>query len=431
MGVRQKKIAVHDLRVGMFVSDLDRPWHQTPFPIQGFYIRTEDEIRALISYCRTVFVDVAERRSSAETEPTLRVFGLRKRDDGERSLKLPPVSIRHPRHYSIATPIQREVKQAKKIYADIQASLEKVCAQVASGGILDIASTEEAAEGMVRSVIRNPDALIWLSRVRQRDKYIYSHSLHTAIWALIFGRQLGFQPTVLKQLGVGALLCHIGKAKLPQRLMKSETELVSDDLKTYHSYAEVGAQLLEAAGVASFIVSIVRCHRERHNGTGFARGITGEKIPLLAKVAGLADYYETMIEPRENVTPLTSAQAVARLYDVRNKQFQEDLVERFIQAVGVYPTGTIVALSDNQVGVVLSHRPNRRLWPTVLVMTDQHRNPLKEGKVLDLAAYNEARKSNDSLQIAGCLPFGLSSLDPAAYGVTGRRSRWGWRQLVG
>ena len=52
MGVQQRKVAVHDLEVGMFVSDLDRPWHQTPFPIQGFYIRSEDDIRALKSHCR-------------------------------------------------------------------------------------------------------------------------------------------------------------------------------------------------------------------------------------------------------------------------------------------------------------------------------------------------------------------------------------------
>ena len=66
MGVQQKKVAVHDLEVGMFVSDLDRPWHQTPFPIQGFHIRSQDDIRALVSHCKWVLVDVAEASRLSE-----------------------------------------------------------------------------------------------------------------------------------------------------------------------------------------------------------------------------------------------------------------------------------------------------------------------------------------------------------------------------
>lgn len=430
MGVHQKKVAVHDLRVGMFVSDLDRPWHQTPFPIQGFYIRNEEEIRALISYCRTVYVDVPETRGALEDPAGSPTFSTGSRRSGEKDLQLPPVQIRNPRHYEASSPLPREVKQAEKMVAEVQEALHKVYANAAVGEPVDAAATEKAAESMVRSIIRNPDALIWLTRVRHRDEYTFSHSLNTAVWALVFGRALGLQPDVLKQLGTGALLCHIGKAKLPQRLLRSETELAAEELAAYRSYVETGAQMLEAAGMAPIVVSVVRYHRERHNGNGFPQGVMGTKIPLLAKLAGLADHYESMIEPREDVVPLSPAQAVARLYESRNRQFQEDLVERFIQAIGVYPTGTVVALSDNQVGVVLSHRPHRRLWPKVMVMTDQNRVPLKDGKIIDLAEHNEGKSTVDALQIAGCLPFGLPGLDPAAYGVSGSGTRWSWRQLV-
>lgn len=427
MGVQGKKIPVHDLRVGMFVSDLDRPWHETPFPIQGFYIRSQDEIRALISYCRAVFVDVSERRTPTEADTGVPAFGAKGRQDTEKSLKLPPVHIRNPHRYETGTSIQREIRHAEKVFADIQAALGKVYVQAAAGESLDLAIAQQAAESMVQSIIRNPDALIWLSRVRRRDQYTYRHSVNTAVWALVFGRQLGLQPDVLRQLGIGALLCQLGKAKLPRRMLKSETELTSDDLSIYRSYADIGAQMLETAGVTQGVVNIVRCHRERHNGTGFAQGITGEKIPLLAKMAGLAAHYESMIEPRADLRPLTPAQAVARLYDSRNIEFQEDLVEQFIQAVGVYPTGTFVALSDNQVGVVLTHRPDRRLWPKIMIVADQERNPLEQGRLIDLAEYNEGRTHQESLQIASSLPSGLAEVNPAFYDALETRS---WRQRL-
>lgn len=430
MGVHQKNIPVQELTIGMFVSDLDRPWHQTPFPIQGFYIRSEEEIRALTTYCKTVYVDVAEKQGAVGADTA--AFGQRNRRDIEKSLKLPPIQVRNPRQYEIVNPIQRELKPAEKVLGELQESLTKLYRQAKAGEQLTPKVVEKAAEGMVNSVLRNPDALLWLTRVRLRDEHTYSHSLNAAVWSLVFGRQLGLQPDVLKQLGTGALLSRIGKAELPDHVFKPETELTNEDLKVYRTYPETGARVLEAAGLPPAVVGVVRYHRERHNGNGFPRALTGEKIPLLAKVASLADHYQAMIEPRSDSVPLTPAQAVARLYEARNCEFQEDLVERFIQAVGVYPTGTVVTLSDDQVGVVLSHRPNRRLWPKIMLMTDRERKPLKVGKVIDMAEYNEGRSNAEALQIAGCLPHGLAGVDPAAYGVTGEApSRWSWRKLVG
>ncbi|MAL98391.1 HD-GYP domain-containing protein [Hydrocarboniclastica marina] len=430
MGVHQKKIPVQELTIGMFVSDLDRPWHQTPFPIQGFYVKTDDEIRALTSYCKAVYVDVAEKQSSAES--SLATFGARGRREAEKSLKLPPIQVRNPRQYEIVNPIQRELKPAEKVLTEVQESLAKLYGQARAGATLTPKVVEKAAEGMVNSILRNPDALLWLTRVRLRDEHTYTHSMNTAVWALVFGRQLGFQPDILRQLGAGALLSQVGKAQLPANLFKPETEMTSDELKLYRGYPETGARMLDAAGMPPAVVGLVRHHRERHNGNGFPQGLTGEKIPLLAKVASLADHYQALVEPRGDIAPLMPAQAVGRLYEARNSEFQEDLVERFIQAVGVYPTGTIVTLSDNRVGVVLSHRPNRRLWPKIMLMTDQERQPLKAGKVIDMAEYNEGRSNGEALQIAGCLPYDTAGVDPSEYGVSeSSPSRWNWRKLVG
>src|SRR5690606_21049258 len=181
---------VHELTIGMFVSDLDRPWHQTPFPIQGFYIRSDDEIRALTSYCKTVYVDVAEKHVSVEAVSA--PFGVKSRRESDKSLKLPPIQIRNPRQYEIATPLQREVKQAEKILADLQVCLGKLYAQARAGEPLDLNAANKTVDGMVHTILRNPDALLWITRVRMRDEHNYTHSLNTAVWALVFGRQLGF-----------------------------------------------------------------------------------------------------------------------------------------------------------------------------------------------------------------------------------------------
>ena len=96
MGVRQKKIAVHDLEIGMFVSDLDRPWHQTPFPIQGFHIRSQNDVRSLVTHCKWVIIDEAEVREAIDqSKPGKRIFRRpSKRSGHERdSVQLPPLNI--------------------------------------------------------------------------------------------------------------------------------------------------------------------------------------------------------------------------------------------------------------------------------------------------------------------------------------------------
>jgi len=432
MGVRQKKVAVHDLGVGMFVSDLDRPWHETPFPIQGFYIRSEDEIRALVSYCRHVYVDEAESRGKVSVETAdSPIFSRRSRRGGAQSLKLPPIHIRSPRQYEKSAPLKREVRQAEKALIEASRALSHVMDVLRAGEVPNLEAIRNVARGMTDSILRNPDALLWLTRVQHHDEYAYQHSINAAVWSLVFGRHLGLEPAVLERLGMGALLSQVGKILLPKRLLENESMLDADDFALYKTYVNGGVELLADQGLPEPVLNVVRYHRERHNGSGFPNGITGDRIPLLAKITGLVDHYEELIQPRPGRTPLSPAQAVAQLYESRNIEFQEDLVERFIQATGVYPTGTLVELNTSQVAVVLSHRPNRRLWPKVLVMTDGDGQPMKTGKIIDLANYNEGRSLQEALQIRGCMPFGSTDIDPRHYEVTGASSKWSWQHLVG
>lgn len=434
MGVCQKKIAVRDLEVGMFVSDLDRPWHQTPFPIQGFRIRSQDDIRALVSHCSWVSVDVAEARDSVELSRVVRpAFGAKggQRGGGREELHLPPLSIREPVKYQAATTLKREMKVSKHLLEDAGVALEQLYAAVTSQEARDLRPVAAVINKMVRSVIRQPDALLWLSRIRQHDNHVYRHALNTSVWALVCGRQLGLNEGLLNHLGLGCLLSQVGKTQLPEDLLSREGQLGPEEYALYRTYVDKGMEMLEFSGLSRAVLSIVQGHRERHNGSGFPEGIRGDRIPLLAKIAGLAEFFESLIGPRESsAEPMTPAKAVTLLYDMRNIEFQDDLVEGFIRAIGIYPTGSLVELTDGQRGIVISHSPERRLWPRVMLMTDRYQSPLKAAKVVDLAKYNESRAAAEILAIKECLVHGTEGLDPTGYDVTGAESRWSLGRLV-
>ena len=225
MGVQQKKVAVHDLEVGMFVSDLDRPWHQTPFPIQGFHIRSQDDIRALVSHCKWVLVDVAEARESKEVKGGSKpAFGTLqgKRRGGREQLQLPPLSIREPVTYETVTSLKKEMKTSKRLLDDMEGALDQLFETLRADGVPDLRPIAAITSKMVSSVVRQPDALLWLSRTRAHDSYLYRHALNTSVWALVCGRHLGLNEGLLNHLGLGCLLSQVGKTTLPAELLARE-----------------------------------------------------------------------------------------------------------------------------------------------------------------------------------------------------------------
>ncbi|MDX1589880.1 MAG: HD domain-containing phosphohydrolase, partial [Oleiphilaceae bacterium] len=270
----------------MFVSDLDRPWHETPFPIQGFVIRKQEQLDQLNRYCRTVYVDVAELRPQSKVEP---------RKPGTsvgNVLKLPAIQIRNPRNYTHSESLSEGIRHADHLLEDLSGSLTHIMDSLKAGKLPSFARVAQGVQQMCESIIRNPDALLWLSRVQHRDQYSYQHSLNATIWALVLGRQMGLEPDVLEHLGMGTLLCHIGKSRLPRALLVEESALSGEDLPRYQRYVTMGAKMLEQARMPKVVINIVQYHRERHNGRGFPQGVNGEQIPLLAKLAGLVDHYE-------------------------------------------------------------------------------------------------------------------------------------------
>ncbi len=395
MGIKQVKVMVSELTVGMFVSGLDRPWTQTPFPLQGFYIRDLDEIRELKVHCRHVYIDVI--KGASPVKANLKTLSLQ--DDGKSKRKeiradkrarftdVAPLKIKR-NIYHVEHGLEKEIGRAKELHQQVYGAVSRVMEQVDSDhNNIPVAETKRVASEMVDSVLRSPDAFTWLSRVREKDEYTYSHSVRSAVWAILFGRHIGMPKTELDILAMGVLLKDIGKTRLPEHLINKEQRTASEQ-SAYEKFVEYGVDILrELPDVKPRVTSVVKTHCERINGSGFPHHLRGDKIPLLGKIAGIVTYYDEITNPRTERQPLSPSKAVAKLYDQRGIEFQEELVVEFIRAIGLYPTGTLVELSTGEVAVVVEQNFERRLKPIVMVVTDSVKNPLFDPFTLDLAEH--------------------------------------------
>lgn len=438
-GIKQVKVEVNDLIVGMYVAGLDRPWSQTPFPLQGFFIRTPDEIDQLRLYCKYVVIDIKRGKQPVD----VRHATLEKSSDGRQrqQISAQPLRLRH-NFYSEPIPLRKENAAAEKLHVDLKAGVEELMTGVSAGKPLEIRKTTQLASQMVDSVVRNPDAFSWLSRIKDKDEFTYGHVVRSAVWSGVFGRHIGLDKKDMNMLVSAVLLKDIGKVKLPADLLKiADEDRTSEQEIEYRRFIELGVETLKnTPGVPPEVLHIVRNHCERFDGSGFPLGIIGDKIPFLAKVAGIVTVYDQVTNPRNSKYPLAPSKAMAKLYDMRNIEFQEELVVQFIQALGIYPTGTLVELSSGEVGVVVEQTFARRLKPKVAIVLDANKQTLAEPKVVDLfedfsEKMRKAEKKGlstsaiQSLEIIKDIEPGVYDVDIAAVRDSYLKESWSWKSL--
>jgi HD-GYP domain-containing protein (c-di-GMP phosphodiesterase class II) len=407
VAVREFRISVLGLERGMFVSRLDRPWIGTGFPLEGVALRTDEEVERLRRLCSYVYVDPARGRSpelrfvSLEEEPVVR------RARGEEQIE----ALRQTR-WKVTADFRDEVTRAEKSHALLESSIGEVVQDLRSGKKLDLQKLADGVDTMIESIMRNPAAFPWIMELRRTCDYSYQHALGCSVWVATFGRHLGLERHDLRELAIGGLLCDVGKVRLAPSLLARTGPLTASDVAQLRSHVEEGVRIVESTeGITPRIVEMVADHHERHDGSGYPRGLSGLDIPIYARIAGLIDSFDAMTSARPYAPGRSPHQAIMELYQSRDSLFQAELVEQFIRACGIYPTGSLVELSDDTVGVVMSVNALRRLRPVVMLLLGADKLPLREFRPVDLGEVLVDERGQP-LNIRGGLPRGAFGIDP-------------------
>jgi len=388
----------------MYVSRLDRPWLETPYVLQGFFINSDDDINELLKYCEYVYIDVELSKTRTEEPPEFSQKALSS-EEGKALL-----INKKPRNYKDETSFDDELKDARGCHGALSNIAESIMVDITNNKKLDFPSLKKAVAPMVDSVIRNPDAFAWLTRMKSKDNYTYNHSVSTSVWAVAFGRHLGLPKKDLQSLAIGGLLLDVGKMRLPEKLINNTRRFNQYEFKLVKQHVGLSVEIVSSiSGLNKDIVEMINTHHERHKGGGYPYGISGDAIPVFGKIAGIVDCYDAIISERPYVPAMSPHDAVKKLYEWRDFDFQAELVEQFIQVVGIYPVGTVVELTDGRVGVVVVQHRVWRLRPQIMLLLDEDKNVYDEFEVINL--YTELTTENgDSLDI-------LKSVEPGVYGI--------------
>ena len=430
-------VASPDLRKGMFVAKLDRPWLESPFLIQGFLIEDDETLARLRELCRHVVVDrtrsvgaeyqadqpggyVPEHHPPMMPQPAQAIY------QGKRKLKLPPLTEADERdlgghkfatvRYADDIPIEDELPAARAAYEGTQNLLRDIAAQVQAGMAPDVEHVERTVDGLVECVVRNADALLWLSKLKRTDNETYDHSLSASIHLMAFGRYLGLPPDDLHALGTGGLLKDIGFIRLPSELVHKAGGLLPGERTRIREHVKLGCDILagEFAAFDPAVRDIILKHHERIDGSGYPGRLRGRTIGLQAEMAGLTDGYCAMLYPRAFRPARKSQWIIDQINTMRDRHFTAPVVDEFVQFIGIYPVGTLVELNSGEVGVVFEQNRVRRLKPRIMVLLGPDKSRNRSPGVLNLLI-DPMVSEGVPYKIVRVLPSGSFGIDPKEF----------------
>lgn len=279
-----------------------------------------------------------------------------------------------------------ERRRAGLLLGDATQCLEDLMAAARVGQAVEVGRLEPVVARMIESVMRNPDALPPMARLKLKGGYAVGHAVSTAALVVAFGRQQGLPEAEIEKLAIGTLVKDVGYAALDSALLAKPGRFSRDERSQVERHVEEGLSVLMATSrLPETAVAVVLEHHERFDGSGYPYGVAGSDISLAGRMAAVVDRFDAMISQRAYRSALSPWAALGQVFQAGGRDFDPELVAGFIHTVGIYPVGSLVRLESGHLAVVEELHADAPVSPVVRVIYHAGRRQYVAPVVVDLA----------------------------------------------
>ncbi len=407
--LREFQLPTNKLQKGMHVTRLDRPWLESKFLLQGFVIQSDQELADLREHHDYVYVEV--------TESFQQKYGRLLTHTPEKQKPVDDWKKKVGRvHYQSEVPFEVEFENAKEQFLRARAYADELLTNLRDGGSFDLSEARRVVEGCVASLLRNHEALVWLTQIKNKDEYTAEHSMNVCVLSANFGRHLGLVEKDLIDVGLCGLLHDVGKTKISLEILNKPGPLDADEMKEMRLHPTYGQELLlEASKKYNHYVEAAYNHHERENGSGYPNKKLGHQVSFFSKIVALADTYDAITSHRCYDASRSSMTALKILHECKGSHYDAELVTEFIKCIGVYPPGCIVELRNGMVAIVIRSDVKTRLRPRLMLVTDGEKRALQIPKIVDISKTVEESPEQDPYTIMRQLTNGSYGVDLKDY----------------
>jgi putative nucleotidyltransferase with HDIG domain len=267
----------------------------------------------------------------------------------------------------------------KRLYSDAVSAAVDVWDSAQSEGRPDPTVARTMIDGLAQAVAQNRTALLALTTLKNYDNYTFTHMVNVSILTMGQARGLGIDGPLLREFGLAALMHDIGKVRTPIEILNKPDKLTDDEFTIMKRHVVDGAEILRMTPDVPALAPVVAFeHHLRTDGSGYPAGVTRPSLNVGTMLCSIADVYDAMRSQRTYQQSFPTDRILAVLKRSDGRQFDQHLVRRFVQLIGIYPAGTLVRLNTGEVAVVLNVYAPDPYRPHVRVLID------REAKRLDL-----------------------------------------------
>ncbi|PTS81972.1 hydrolase [Pseudomonas sp. HMWF032] len=406
-----KCIAVADVRVGMYIHEFCGAWMDHPFWKSKFLLNSEKDLQRIkSSSISELWIDVS--KGLDVEDGTASVSPEEVAAEAEANLLAAVQST----PVSLAVSMDDEVRRAAKLCANAKAAVISMFSDARMGQALQFEQAGELVEEISDSVMRHPNALISLARLKNADEYTYMHSVAVCALMIALARQLGLSEGQVREAGLAGLLHDIGKMAIPNEVLNKPGKLTDSEFATVRNHPEAGSRmLLESKQVSALVLDVCLHHHEKIDGTGYPHRLEGEQISLYARMGAVCDVYDAITSDRPYKRGWDPAESIRKMAEWKG-HFDPVVFQAFVKTVGIYPVGSLVRLESGRIGVVLEQQAKSLLAPKVKVFfSAKSKTPIPQ-EVLDL---NKLVGRDKIVGRESAENWGFRNVDELWSGITG------------
>lgn len=367
-----KKIPMASLKPGMFVSSFDLSWFKHPFVSTKLGVVRDQNLIEELKRLGVRHVEVDTSRQAA----------LKQEVPGQAPLISPAARTAKAPPPPPASDPERTARFARKLFDQAMTVTKTVMEGVIKGEDVNIESMRPLMARLIESVNQNENVLHVIISLKSYDDYTYTHSLNLAALGVLLGNAMDLSAPELETLGMAGILHDVGKCLLPREIIAKPGPLTAAEFENVKRHSALGFERLSRQPlIPEIVLRAVHEHHERRDGSGYPNGLSGNAIHPFSSIISIVDIYDALTSKRAYRGPVSPHMALRALYNMRDKAFPAEMVDRFIKRLGVYPAYGVVQLRNGCYALVTRQTPGKPLYPEVMVFCDREKRPVAKRRV--------------------------------------------------
>ena len=305
-----------------------------------------------------------------------------------------------------------DVATFRRLYDDAVAVAGTLWDSAKVDGMPDADAGRGIVDSLAQAVAQNRTALLALTALKKYDNYTFTHMVNVSILTMGQARGLGIEGSLLREFGLSALMHDIGKVRTPAEILNKPDRLTDEEFSILKRHTVDGAEILRRTPEMPTLAPVVAFeHHLRADGTGYPGGVARPHLNLGTMLCGIADVYDAMRSQRVYQEAFPTDRILGVLQRNDGAQFDQNLVRRFAQLVGIYPVGNLVRLDSGEVGVVIKAYAPDPYRPQVRVLVSREGTTLERPYDINLWEAPEGQAQT----VQAPLDPALFEIDPLSY----------------